>query len=104
QVDVRFGPSYLPVVNEPAVTEVVRRTAEAVAGRDAVLPMERWMGAEDFAFLARRAPGCFVWVGAALPEPREHHHPRFDIDEGVLPLGAALLAASAVALLEERAR
>jgi amidohydrolase len=104
KVEVKFGPSYLPVVNDSGVTDVVRRTAVEVAGRDAVVPMERWMGAEDFAFLARKAPGCFVWVGAALPEPREHHHPRFDIDEGVLPLNATLLAASAVKLLEERGR
>ena len=100
QVEVKIGGGYLPVVNDPAVTEVVGRAAERALGRDAVLPMERWMGAEDFAFLARRAPGCFVWLGAALPEPREHHHPRFDIDESVLPLGAALLVASAIDLLE----
>ena len=37
-------------------------------------------------------------------EQREHHHPRFDIDESVLPLDAALLAASAVALLERDER
>jgi IAA-amino acid hydrolase len=104
KVDVRFGPSYLPVVNDTGVTDVVKQVAIAVAGREAVLPMERWMGAEDFAFLARKAPGCFVWVGAALPEPREHHHPRFDIDESVLPLNASLLAASAMKLLEEKAR
>ena len=101
-VDVTFGPSYLPVVNDTDVTDVVKKVAIEVAGRDAVLPMERWMGAEDFAFLAKKAPGCFVWVGAALPEPREHHHPRFDIDESVLSLDAALLAACAVKLLEEK--
>jgi IAA-amino acid hydrolase len=99
QVHVQIGPGYLPVVNDLAVTDVVSRAAERVLGRDAVLPMERWMGAEDFAFLARRAPGCFVWLGAALPEPREHHNPRFDIDESVLPMSAALLAASASDLL-----
>jgi amidohydrolase len=103
-VDVKFGPGYLPVVNDTGVTEVVKQVAIEVAGREAVLPMARWMGAEDFAFLARKAPGCFVWVGAALPEPREHHHPRFDIDESVLPLDAALLAASAVRLMEEKGR
>ena len=103
-VEVKFGPGYPPVVNDAGVTRVVRRVAETVAGADAVLPMERWMAAEDFAFIAREAPGCFVWVGAALPEVREHHHSRFDIDESVLPLDAALLAGSAIALLEERGR
>lgn len=104
QVDVRFGPGYPPVVNDAGITRVVRRAAEEVAGEDSVVTMEGWMGAEDFAFLAREAPGCFIWVGAALPDSREHHHPRFDIDESVLPLDAALLAQSAVALLKERTR
>jgi IAA-amino acid hydrolase len=103
-VDVQFGPSYLPLLNDTGVTEVVKRAAIEVAGPEAVLRMERWMAAEDFAAMARKAPGCFVWVGAALPEPREHHHPRFDIDESVLPLDAALLAASAVKLMEEKGR
>jgi amidohydrolase len=57
------------------------------------------MGAEDFAILAGAAPGVFLWLGAALPDPREHHHPRFDIDESVLPLGAALLAGTGQGLL-----
>ncbi len=99
RVEVRVGPGYLPVVNERRVTQAVRRAAVQVAGEDAVLAMDRWMAAEDFAFLAREAPGCFVWLGAAPAEPREHHNPAFDIDEGVLPLGAALLAASARELL-----
>lgn len=100
RVDVRIGPGYLPVVNDDAITSVVERAAERVLGPAAVLPMQRWMGAEDFAFLARRAPGCFVWLGAAPPEPREHHNPRFDIDESVLPMGAAVLAQSAIDLLD----
>ncbi|MSR36820.1 MAG: amidohydrolase [Gemmatimonadetes bacterium] len=99
RVDIQIGQGYLPVVNDPGVTDVVTRAAERVLGKDAVLPMQRWMGAEDFAFLARRSAGCFVWLGAALPEPRDHHHPRFDVDESALPMGAALLAASASDLL-----
>ncbi|MBW3535619.1 MAG: amidohydrolase [Gemmatimonadetes bacterium] len=103
RVDVRVGPGYLPVVNDRAVTDQVRRAAASVLGEEAVLRMDRWMGAEDFAFLARAAPGCFVWLGAAPATPREHHHPEFDIDESVLPLGAAVLAASAERLLRHLA-
>ena len=58
------------------------------------------MASEDFAFLAHEAPGCFFWLGAALPEPREHHHPRFDIEESMLPVASAALARAATALLE----
>jgi amidohydrolase len=99
RVEVRVGPGYVPVVNDPAVTEHVATALRALVEPDRVLPMEAMMAAEDFAFLAREVPGCFVWLGAAPPEPREHHAPRFDIDESVLPLAAAALAGSAVELL-----
>jgi amidohydrolase len=99
RVTLRLGPGYPPVVNDPGATAQVRRALTGVAGAEAVAPIEPMMGAEDFAFLAREAPGVFFWLGAALPDAREHHHPRFDIDESVLPLGAASLAAAATALL-----
>jgi amidohydrolase len=102
EVELRIGPGYVPVVNDAGIAETLEHTFTELVGEDGVLPMEPIMGAEDFAFLAEEAPGCFYWLGAALPEPREHHHPRFDIDEAVLPLGAASLAAATVALLEER--
>ena len=68
-------------------------------GADAIVAFEPMMGAEDFAILAQEAPGCFFWLGAALDPAREHHHPAFDIDERVLPHGAAALAACASAAL-----
>jgi amidohydrolase len=87
------------VVNERHVTEVARGVARTVVGEADVWEAEPMMGAEDFAILAREAPGTFLWLGAALPDAREHHHPRFDIDESVLPIASALLAGSATALL-----
>ena len=96
---VTFRPGYPPVVNDPAVTEAVRRAAGSVVGADCVLQADRILEAEDFGILAREAPGAFFWLGAALPEARQHHHPRFDIDESALSLGAATLAASVVELL-----
>lgn len=103
EVVVKIGPGYPPVVNNREVTEVVRLAAEKLIGANAVLTMERWMAAEDFSFLARRVPGCFMWLGAAMSTPREHHHPRFDVDDSVLPTSAALMARAATTLLKERA-
>jgi amidohydrolase len=99
-LELREG--YPPVINDETVTGIARRVAIDVLGPDAIAPYEPMMGAEDFAFLARQAPGCFIWLGAALNPPREHHHPNFDIDESVLPRGAALLAGCAMAFLQEQ--
>ena len=64
--------------------------------------IEGFSGAEDFAFLAREAPGCFFWLGAGIEDDRRSHHsPRFDIDESCLPRGAAVLAAAACKVLAE---
>lgn len=101
ETELDLRPGYPPVVNDPAMTELLSAAAAATLGDDAVAEFEPWMGAEDFAYLLREAPGSFAWLGAALDEPREHHHPRFDIDEGALVRGASVLAASALRALEE---
>lgn len=98
--EVSFRSGYPPVVNDPRTTAAVREAAADLLGAGALQEAEPMMGAEDFAFLARRAPGTFLWLGAGLPDRREHHHPRFEIDESVLPVGAAVLAAGARKLLE----
>jgi amidohydrolase len=97
---IRLQEGYPPVVNDDTLTEVARAAAGEVLGSDAVVPFERMMGAEDFAILARQAPGCFFWLGAALDPPREHHHPAFDIDERALVRGAAALAGCALTTLQ----
>ncbi len=67
---------------------------------------EPTMAAEDFGFLAQAAPGVFAFLGtrnASAGATAGLHTPRFALDEGVLPLGAALHASLAFAGLEEAA-
>ncbi len=105
QVEVRFIDGYPPVENDPGVTRQVRDAAVRVAGPGVLAARaDAAMTAEDFSFLAHHAPGAFFWLGAALPDAREHHHPRFDIDESVIPLGAALMAGAALELLSHPPR
>jgi amidohydrolase len=103
RVEIEIRPGYPPVVNDERVTRLAREVAESTVGEEHVWEAEPMMGAEDFAILAREAPGVFLWLGAALPDAREHHHPRFDIDEAVLPTASALLAGIASRLLTEPA-
>jgi N-acetylcysteine deacetylase len=83
------------VTNDPAMAEVVRRAAEALE-----MPVGEavpTMGAEDFAEYQGRVPGCFIWLGTGCAE--NWHHPRFMVDEAVIPQGAALFARIAVEAL-----
>ena len=98
ELDLREG--YPPVVNDAAMTELSRDCITNVFGDGAIADFEPMMGAEDFAFMQKEAPGAFMWLGAALEKPREHHHPEFNIDERVLVKGASALAAFAVQALK----
>jgi amidohydrolase len=93
-LEIREG--YPPVINDAAATATAIAAVTSVLGEAALADFEPMMGAEDFALLQQASPGAFLWLGAALDPPREHHHPRFDIDESVLPRGAAALAACAL--------
>ncbi len=91
-----------PVVNDAAMTELVRECAAAVVGSANVRDDVRTMGGEDFAFFAGRVPACFAFVGSrndAKGLNAGHHHPRFDFDEDALLVGVELIERVARAYL-----
>ena len=100
EIEIREGNP--PVVNDSKLTALARSAAVSIFGDADVGVADLIMGAEDFAYLAREAPGCFFWLGAQIAsDPRSHHSPTFDIDETCLPRGAAVLAAAAERILAE---
>ena len=94
--EVRIEHGYPALVNDPVVLEQVIAAARAIGLTDddmTELPLQG--GGEDFAYYCESVPGAFVFLGGGKPAPHErfpHHHPRFDIDETALPIGAALAA------------
>ena len=90
------------VVNDAGITDLLRGVAAEIVGNENVEESPLQMVSEDFSFYQERIPGTFFFLGAAPSDGVKypHHSPRFGIDEGVLPTGAALLAASAFALVE----
>jgi amidohydrolase len=89
-----------PVSNDPMVGEKLRPIYAAMPGVTKLDMSVRTMGSEDVGFFMQDIPGLYLFVGAADPHADTyygHHHPRFTIDEEVLPLGVALLSASVAA-------
>ncbi|NLF10926.1 MAG: amidohydrolase [Anaerolineaceae bacterium] len=99
--DLQIIPGYLPVVNDPDLTRLVGEVGADLLGAENVVEAALEMGGEDFSYFCQDVPGCFAWVGGAFPgqEKRLHHHPRFDVDEDSLPVGAAVLAETALRFL-----
>jgi amidohydrolase len=93
------------VINDPDLTNCVQASAAHVLPHEQLETGYRTMGSEDFAYYSQQVPGCFILIGSANSEKgldAPHHHPCFDIDEGVLPKAAALMAGAALDLLQTR--
>ncbi len=97
---------YAATINDPEITETIRAAASNLLGPAQVveIPFDPW--AEDFGYMTARVPGAMFWLGVtseAQPNPTWHSS-SFDLDEGALPVGAMVLAASARSLLKKYAR
>ncbi|APC09181.1 M20 family metallopeptidase [Neomoorella thermoacetica] len=104
EIDLDYLWGYPPLVNNAGLTELFRRVAGEILGPDKVMELANpSMGAEDFSRYAEKVPAVYFNLGAAIPgaEPHPWHHPRFNINEDCLPIGAGLLAALAVRTLED---
>ena len=100
--EVDWRPGYPSVINDAASVELVRRVVEEGLGEAAPIAGELGMGAEDFAYVVERAPGMMFRLGVrsrSWEKPRPTHSSSFDLDETALPIGAGLLAATAVKFL-----
>jgi amidohydrolase len=92
---------YPVLMNDERCTAAVRRVAESIVGSERVsaegLPIA---GGEDFAYFTQAIPGAYFFIGAGDPVGVTHgcHHPHFDFDDRLIPLGVRLLAG----LVEDR--
>ncbi len=102
--ELKIIPGYPSTYNDPNVVNTMRTRIEGMLGKDVLLPGTPMMGAEDFSYMTRSAPGAMFMLGAAVGDKsRPHHTPVFDIDEACLPTGTAILADSVLRLLREKA-
>jgi amidohydrolase len=101
EFEIKFSPSVPVVENDPELTALVAQVGSDLLGPQAVLPAEPRMTGEDFSVYAQAVPGCFIRLGTRFPgQPmRNLHDPHFDIDERALPIGAAILAETALRYL-----
>ena len=103
--EVRYTRHNGPTINDPAMAELARAAAAEVVGAENVVTDIRTMGGEDFSAFLQKVPGCFIAIGSRNESKgyhHSHHHPRFDIDEHSLEIGAEVLIRTARRYLESR--
>jgi amidohydrolase len=97
---LRFEIGSPPMINHPDATRLLEASASALLGKEHVTPIPRSLGAEDFAAYLRLASGAMFTLGTLIQGDERHlHHPRLDLDERALPIGAAILADAALRYL-----
>jgi len=97
--ELTYTPIYPVTVNDPGATEVMRSAAVDVLGEENVVEVPVAMGSEDFSYFGEKVPAAYVFLGIADEEKgtnNQHHNPKFNVNDEVLPRGAALLAAFAM--------
>ncbi len=101
QATVRFERTYPATVNDPIATALARHAAISVQGEARVAEMTHpSMGAEDFSFMLNRTQGAYLMLGAGRgPDTVGVHHPRYDFNDAILPVGASWWATLAEELL-----
>ncbi|HEX8464007.1 MAG TPA: M20 family metallopeptidase [Abditibacterium sp.] len=100
--EFNFIPGYPATVNDETVVNRLLPAFQRAAGAENVHPFEPTLGAEDFSMVLEQIPGCYFFVGArneAIGAIYPHHHPKFNLDESALHLGARAMVAAVKELL-----
>lgn len=93
---VHYERIYPATINTPQETLFAARVAEGLVGVDHVVrDLEPSMGSEDFSFMLQVKPGAYMRIGQGAENGLGTcvlHNTRYDFNDDILPLGAALHA------------
>ena len=103
--NAKFIRTYPATINDPDAVLLARDAAVAVAGDARVMPMAQpTMGGEDFSFMLNEKQGAYLMLGSGRhPGDVGVHHPKYDFNDDVLPVGASWWATLAERLLAREA-
>lgn len=89
--EVDYQRSYDATINHKAETDILRDLAIRSAGRENVTDLDRpFMGSEDFAYMLKAVPGSYFFLGSRVTgQEKPLHHPGFNFNDDLLPIGAA---------------
>lgn len=87
--DLVYEVGYPATINDPDKTAFAASVARDVSA-DVTEDSGREMGAEDFAYMLEKRPGAYLFIGNG--DTAGLHHPHYDFDDDVAPIGASFFA------------
>lgn len=98
--EVRFHDAYPATINHPPQAHECANVATQLVGEENVLLDEPpSMGAEDFSYMLMEKPGAYIWLGNG-EDSQGLHHPKYNFNDEILPLGVNYWVALAYHLLK----
>lgn len=101
--EYQWAPAYPVVINDEHLCDIAYAAGQKVIGDDAF-----WgpgtSASEDFSYMAKHRPGCFLFLGAGTKDdglPYMNHHPKFNINEDCLEVGAKIHVATVLEFLNQ---
>jgi len=90
---IKYERIYPATINTAPEAMFAADVAESLVGaRNVERSMEPSMGAEDFSFMLQKKAGAYLRIGQDVREGAFLHNSRYDFNDEILPLGAALHA------------
>jgi hippurate hydrolase len=88
-IELRYERGYPPTVNAAEPSAIAREVARHVVGEGMVFTqLAPSMGAEDFAYMAKVVPACYVWLGNGPGEGGcMLHSPHYDFNDEIIATG-----------------
>ena len=96
----KFTPGYPPLVNDPDLVELMKKSMLKVVTQDRIKEQESTMGGEDMSFVFEKSKGCYFFVGTGFEDCAPLHNSKFDFDESLLLPGVETLVRFALDMLE----
>lgn len=100
-----YKKNYPTLRNHDDLLDLVIESGKDVLGDDHWHHMRPSTGGEDFGFYAKKIPAAFFRLGVGNGQEQTAyplHHPKFNLDERALPLGAAMLSTIALNYLNDQ--
>ncbi len=101
--EVWYDRMYPATVNHAEQTAKAEKVAAEIVGEAKVAELPQpVMGGEDFAFMLEEKPGSYLYLGGGKTGSDPNvHHPQYDFNDAILPIGASYLARVAERLLSK---
>ena len=97
KANLTFKRNYPPLINDEQQTEFAAQVMRELVGNERVnTRIDPTMGAEDFAFMLLKKPGCYVFLGNGDGDhratghgmgPCHLHNPSYDFNDQIIPVG-----------------